>query len=144
LNIKIRYIVNNPYKNSQYWYNYAYKNSQITPFQAILAESLGSYKGFLAENFVAQELYSYLNTDLIAWSEGRSEIEFLISKNEHIIPLEVKSSSRSRKSKSLDSFVNKYNPERAYKLSSQNFGKQEKRGIITLPIYFCGKLVKNN
>ena len=115
-----------------------------TPFQAILAESLGSYKGFLAENFVAQELYSYLNTDLIAWSEGRSEIEFLISKNEHIIPLEVKSSNRSRKSKSLDSFVSKYNPERAYKLSSQNFGKQEKRGIITLPIYFCAKLVKND
>ena len=51
-----------------------------TPFQAILAEKLGSYKGFLAENFVAQELYSYLNEDLIAWAEGRSEIEFLISK----------------------------------------------------------------
>ena len=115
-----------------------------TPFQAILAEKLGSYKGFLAENFVAQELYSYLNEDLIAWAEGRSEIEFLISKEEHIIPLEVKSSSRSRKAKSLDSFVSRYNPERAYKLSGQNFGIQEKRAIITLPIYFCGKLVKND
>ncbi|MHB1336627.1 MAG: ATP-binding protein [Candidatus Humimicrobiaceae bacterium] len=115
-----------------------------TPFEAILAERLGSYKGFLAENFVAQELYSYLNTDLVAWSEGRSEIEFLISKNEHIIPLEVKSSKRSRKSRSLDSFVSRYNPERAYKLSGQNFGIQEKRAIITLPIYFCGKLVKND
>ena len=114
-----------------------------TPYQAILAESLGSYKGFLAENFVAQELYSYLNTDLIAWSEGRSEIEFLINKKEHIIPLEVKSSNRSRKSRSLDSFVNRYNPERAYKLSGQNFGKHKKKAIITLPIYFCGKLVKN-
>ena len=112
-----------------------------TPPEAILAESLGSYKGFLAENFVAQELYSHLNTDLVAWSEGRSEIEFLISKNEHIIPLEVKSSNRSRKSRSLDVFVSKYNPEKAYKLSSQNFGKHKKRGIITLPIYFCGKLV---
>ncbi|MCL5770986.1 MAG: AAA family ATPase [Actinobacteria bacterium] len=112
-----------------------------TPPEAILAESLGSYKGFLAENFVAQELYSYLNTELIAWSEGRSEIEFLISKNEHIIPIEVKSSNRSRKSKSLDVFVSKYKPERAYKLSNQNFGKQEKKKIITLPIYFCGKLV---
>lgn len=115
-----------------------------TPFQAILAERLGSYKGFLAENFVAQELYSYLNADLIAWFEGRSEIEFLISQNEHIIPLEVKSSNRSRRSRSLDAFVSRYNPKRAYKLSGQNFGKQEKRGIITLPIYFCGKIVKNN
>jgi len=112
-----------------------------TPPEAILAESLGSYKGFLAENFVAQELYSYLNSDLIAWSEGRSEIEFLISKNENIIPLEVKSSNRSRKSKSLGVFVNKYKPRIAYKLSSQNFGKQEKSGIVTLPVYFCGKLV---
>ena len=114
-----------------------------TPFQAILAEKLGSYKGFLAENFVAQELYSYLNTDLIAWFEGRSEIEFLISQNEHIIPLEVKSSNRSRRSRSLDAFVSRYNPKKAYKLSGQNFGKQGKRGIITLPIYFCGKIVKN-
>jgi len=29
LNIKIMYIVNNPYKNSQFWYNYPYNNSQI-------------------------------------------------------------------------------------------------------------------
>ena len=115
-----------------------------TPFQAILAEKLGSYKGFLAENFVAQELYSYLNEDLIAWAEGRSEIEFLISKEEHIIPLEVKSSNRTRKAKSLDSFVSRYNPVIAYKLSGQNFGRQEKKAIITLPVYFCGKLVKND
>lgn len=114
-----------------------------TPYQAILAESLGSYKGFLAENFVAQELYSCLNTDLTAWSKGKAEIEFLINKDEHIIPLEVKSSNRSRKSKSLDSFISRYNPEKAYKLSGQNFGKHEKRGIITLPIYFCRKLVKS-
>jgi predicted AAA+ superfamily ATPase len=111
-----------------------------TPPEAILADNLGSYKGFLAENFVAQELYSYLNTELIAWSEGRSEIEFLISKNEHIVPLEVKTSGKSRKSKSLDAFVDRYKPKRAYKLSSQNYGENENKSITTLPIYFCGKL----
>ena len=112
-----------------------------TPYQAILAESLGTYKGFLAENFVAQELYSSLNTDLISWSKGKAEIEFIISRAEDIIPLEVKSSNRSRRSRSLDSFVNRHRPKRAYKLSSQNFGMHEKRGLMTMPIYFCRKLV---
>jgi len=112
-----------------------------TPYQAILSETLGSYKGFIAENFVAQELFSGLNSDLIAWSKGQAEIEFLINRGEHIIPLEVKSSKRSRRSKSLDSFVDRYKPQEAYKLSGQNFGVNKKRKIATLPIYLCKKLV---
>jgi uncharacterized protein len=112
-----------------------------TPYQAILSEALGSYKGFIAENFVAQELFSGLNSDLITWSKGQAEIEFLINRGEHIIPLEVKSSKRSRRSKSLDSFVDRYKPQEAYKLSGQNFGVNKKRKIATLPIYLCKKLV---
>ena len=108
-----------------------------TPYQAILSEKLGSYKGFIAENFVAQELFSIFNTDLIAWSERKAEIEFIISQGEHIIPLEVKSSIRSRKSRSLDSFIDRYNPVRAYKLSGQNFGENKQRNIMTLPLYLC-------
>ena len=69
-----------------------------------------------AENFVAQELFSGLNYDLIAWSKGQAEIEFLINQGEHTIPIEVKSSKRSRRSKSLDSFVDRYKP--VYLISS--------------------------
>ena len=81
-----------------------------TPYQALLSETLGSYKGFIAENFVAQEFFSGLNTDLIAWSKGQAEIEFLINRGEQIMPIEVKSSKRSRRSRSLDSFVDRYKP----------------------------------
>ncbi len=83
-----------------------------------------------------------MNSDLIAWSKGQAEIEFLIKQGEHIIPIEVKSSKRSLRSKSLDSFVDRYKPIVAYKISGQNFRKNKKKKISTLPIYLCRKLVE--
>ena len=112
-----------------------------TPPEAILTEHLGSYKGYLAENFVAQELYARINEELISWQEGRAEIEFLVTNQEQIIPLEVKSSIRSRKARSLDSFISRYQPQKAFKVTGQNYGYQPERGLATLPIYLCSKVL---
>ena len=111
-----------------------------TPGEAILDKGMGPFKGFIVENFVAQEIYARTNNNLICWQEGNSEIEFLITDKADIIPLEVKSTNRSRRAKSLYSYINRYSPTQSYKLTSQNYGENKEYGFKTLPLYCCGKL----
>lgn len=108
--------------------------------ESILTDGLGNYKGYLAENFVATELFAKTNDHLVSWQEGQSEIEFLIMTGAGVVPLEVKSSSRSRRAKSLNSFVDHYRPKEAYKLTGQNFGIHPKNQIKTLPLYLVSKI----
>ncbi len=112
---------------------------QLSP-DALMSDKLGPYKGFLLENYVAQELYAQTHQDLISWQEGTAEIEFLLSSGSQIIPIEVKSAARSRRSKSLDSFISRYAPPTAVKLSRQNAGIHRERAIWTLPIYATYRL----
>ncbi len=109
--------------------------------EVIVSNELGTYKGFLAENFIAQEIFAVTNGTLYSWQEGRAEIEFLLSLGKEPIPMEVKSSSRSRRAKSLDSYIQKYNPPIAYKLTGQNYGYNQKKKIVTLPLYLISKIL---
>ncbi len=113
-----------------------------TPIWSIVWEELGIYKWFIAENFVAQELFKVLDKDLLSWKEATSEIEFLFSDNENnIIPVEVKSLKRSRRAKSLDAYIKKYSPKYAYKVTMQNYSKNNKRGFEILPMYLVSKII---
>lgn len=112
------------------------------PPEIMVSNELGTYKGFLAENFIAQEIFAITNMNLYSWQEGRAEIEFLLNQEKELIPLEVKSSSRSRRAKSLDAYLQKYNPSLAYKLTGQNYGYNQKKKIVTLPLYLISKIVK--
>lgn len=126
-----------------YFFDIGLLNAMLnTPAGAILNNQLGSYKGFIAENFVAQEFYSKLNTELFCWQEGNAEIEFIFLQEDQLAPVEVKSSSRSRRAKSLESYINRYHPPRAYKVSNQNFSFPFKTNLIKLPLYFCSKISK--
>lgn len=110
------------------------------PMEAIINEALGSYKGYIAENFVAQELFNSINNDLFNWQEGAAEVEFLLSTKKEIIPLEVKSSKKFSRTKSLDSYISRYAPPLAYKVCPQNRGFDKTRNMLTLPIYLVGKI----
>jgi len=81
------------------------------PVRSVLSQDFGSYKGFLAENYVAQELRSSGIPELYTWRGKTSEIEFLIVVGGNIIPIEVKSGSRLHRAKSLTVFREKYEPE---------------------------------
>lgn len=107
------------------------------PIPSILKQDYGMTKGYLAENFVAQELLASGMDELYSWVERNSEIEFLIYEDENIIPVEVKSGSRIQ-AKSLQQFLKKYSPEKAYKLSARNFSRSDP--VVNLPLYFAGKL----
>ena len=112
-----------------------------TPPEAIVGDELGSYKGFIAENFVSQELFALTNHELISWKERGSEIEFLIVNGKEIIPVEVKSSKKSRRSKSLYAYIERYHPKQAFKLSAQNIGHVADKNMTTLPLYCVSKIM---
>lgn len=55
-------------------------NSMLNvPIEALLPDALGTYKGYLAESFVAQELFAALDRELCGWGESQSEVEFINS-----------------------------------------------------------------
>jgi len=94
------------------------------PPKTIISQNFGITKGYFAENYVAQEFLSVDISKLYSWPERNSEIEFLRVVDENIIPVEVKSGTRTQ-AKSLGQFINKYSPEKA---------------IHNYPLYLAGKI----
>lgn len=102
-----------------------------------------NYKGFIAENFVQNELIAQGYSPTYSWSEARSEIEFIIRLSDgKLCPLEVKSGRRTR-SKSLRVYRDKYQPELSFKLVG-TMGNIEDISLKVLPIYFAGQLLSAN
>ena len=110
------------------------------PPEAIITPNLASYKGFIVENFVAQELFAKTDSDLVAWKEGQSEVEFLQTSGVDIIPIEVKAGKRWRRAKSLDTYVKKYHPSKAFLLSLEK-PSHKKGAILRRPIYDISRLI---
>ena len=92
--------------------------------------------GPLTEHYVANELRSKGYESYYWESEGKAELDFIIQKETNIIPIEVKTSTHT-KSRSLDLYINKYNPAFAIRISEKNFGFEN--NIKSVPLYavFC-------
>ena len=58
------------------------------PPAAIMEYDYGTYKGYFAENFVAQELLAK-NTQLYSWMEGAAEVNFYICKIPRLFQLKL-------------------------------------------------------
>jgi predicted AAA+ superfamily ATPase len=112
--------------------------SGIDPAQ-ILKYDYGSYKGYVAENFVAQELYAAGVRALFCWEKRTAEIEFLLETASGIIPLEVKSGSVTQ-SKSLGVFENRYYPPWSVVLSAKNVETRGSR--LYVPIYASARVAR--
>ncbi|MDC0980388.1 DUF4143 domain-containing protein, partial [Bdellovibrionales bacterium] len=92
-------------------------------------------KGFIAENFVQNELRLIGYYPTFSWQEGKSEIEFIYkSKSGNFFPLEVKSGKRT-KAKSLRVYEEKYQPQKSIKLIG-NKGSESKKNIVW-PLYYA-------
>ena len=114
------------------------------PPAALMKYDFGTYKGYIAENFVAQTLKATLKeTSIFGWSEGKSEIEFLLQGHKGPIPVEVKSSSRIR-AQSLKTFIDKYNPGTSIVISGRPIAKSTHANGVThnvnLPLYLTSKV----
>jgi hypothetical protein len=107
----------------------------LTP-KTILDYDYGSYKGYFAENFVAQEFLGH-EKDLYSWQEHTEEIEFLLEIQEQAIPIEVKSGSNT-KAKSLKKFSEKYHPSYQIIFSGQPLNIGSGKAIQYYPLYLAG------
>tara|TARA_B100000989_G_scaffold298692_1_gene289170 strand:+ start:11321 stop:12637 length:1317 start_codon:yes stop_codon:yes gene_type:complete len=102
---------------------------------SILNSDYGTYKGYFAENFIAQQLTAITNKTLYSWQEDRSEIEFLLQSEHGVIPFEVKAGTSTR-TKSLEKYLNKYPSQSAVILSANPPPVKHKPPIVHLPLYF--------
>ena len=106
----------------------------------ILEYGFGTYQGYVAENFAAQELLASGIVSLYAWHGKSSEVEFVIESAGGVVPLEVKS-GRVTQSKSLGVFEQKFHPARSYVLSARNIARSNTRNYV--PVYAAGCLSRN-
>lgn len=92
------------------------------------------FNGALVENYAAQELKANHLNDLFYWTNynGKAEIDFLFEKFPSIYPLEIKAGI-NLKSKSLQSYNEKYEPELLIRSSLQNLKKDDK--TLNIPLY---------
>lgn len=82
------------------------------------------FRGIFAENYAACALRTN-GYELYYWeSDGSAEVDFLIIRDDHVIPVECKAGDHV-KTKSLMVYKGKYKPAYSIRISSRNFGFME-------------------
>lgn len=110
--------------------------SGISPV-TLLNYDFGSYQGYVAENFVAQEMRAVGDRFLYCWQGRTAEVEFLLERQGEVVPVEVKSGWVTQ-SKSLKVYTERHRPPRAYILSANNVSGSNINRY--LPIYAASRL----
>jgi len=111
--------------------------SGLSP-KTIIKYDYGTYKGYFAENFVAQEFLSSGVEQIVSWQEGSAEIEFLRDIGGKLLPVEVKSGHITQ-AKSLKAFGEKYKPEYKTIFSAKNLYINTDTEQHFYPLYLAGK-----
>lgn len=94
------------------------------------------YKGYIAENFVQQELTAMGVDPSYSWNDARAEIEFIVTNDAGaIFPIEVKSGKRTR-AKSLTSYIEKCAPSKTFKLTGTQGSSALEKEHIVMPLYY--------
>ena len=104
-------------------------------------------KGAVAETFVGTELVKaasvYEKTQLYCWhreqSGSNAEVDYIIQRNEEIIPVEVKASKKGSM-QSLRLFLSEKHRPYGLRTSLENFCKYE--DIRVYPLYAIGNVLK--
>jgi uncharacterized protein len=110
-------------------------NAMANVNQQILLQKnniLTEYKGALTEQYIAQELL--LKCDIFYWTaeNGTAEVDFIVQKNDAIIPIEVKA-EENLKAKSLKVFVEKFNNSNSIRCSMHTYRKEN--WLENIPLY---------
>ncbi len=98
------------------------------------------FKGAVAEQYAGQEIIAsqnhYIRPELYYWAReaknSNAEIDYLIEKNEKIVPIEIKSGSSGRM-KSMKMFLETYEIDKGIKISQSQY--KNEANIISLPFY---------
>lgn len=120
------------------------RNKLGLDFKTILTESNDApyirFKGAITENYVLCE-FKQLGIETYFWhSNSDAEIDFLTDYKGILTPIEVKSADNT-KAKSLNTFIDKYKPLKAFKISLKNIGVtlKNKTTVTSLPLYLMHK-----
>ena len=125
------------YANEEYFKLYINDVGLLTSlleiqYNDILLDNNFLYKGNIAENYVAEQLVRN-GVSLYYWkSNSDAEIDFILYNKDGLIPIEVKASDNIT-SKSLNSYIKKYNPKYSIRISAKNFGFEN--NIKSIPLY---------
>lgn len=92
------------------------------------------FKGALTEQYVLQELKAQTNYTpyYFCTSSSRFKKDFIIQKDNQIVPIEVKAATNI-KSPSLKAFFEKYNPEKSIRFSTLPY--KDQGWMINYPLY---------
>jgi predicted AAA+ superfamily ATPase len=104
-----------------------------------MEEELAEFKGGMIENYVDNQLtMNGLRTYFWRNEKGTKEVDFVVSLDGKLIPIEAKSGDHVT-SLSLNDYVKAFKPAYSIRISQRNFGFEN--GILSLPLYavFCIK-----
>ena len=101
-----------------------------------MLEDINDFKGGMAENYVNVQLAINGYKTYYWESERGAEIDFVIQRNDNLIPIEVKSADNTR-AKSLMVYMKTYKPAYAIKLSAKNFAFEDNKKVVPLYAAFC-------
>ena len=103
-------------------------------YESFLIDKDNSLSGIYYENYVATELTAR-RINLFYWKGKRdSELEFIIDVDQNIIPIDVKKGKS--KLNSLDEFRIHNKKNIAIKVSSNQYGYNDDKQLLTLPFYY--------
>lgn len=99
------------------------------------------FKGALTEQYVMQQLKSAAEFPIHYWSaeRGIAEVDFIIQLKDQVVPLEVKA-EENLQSKSLKSYVHKYQPHKAIRTSMSNYREEE--WLTNWPLYGISEILR--
>ena len=98
------------------------------------------FRGGLTENYVMQQLRSFMVQAYYWGTASTHEVEFIArDRSGSVIPIEVKS-GRNVTSKSLKAYCDSYRPPYAVRLSTRNFGYEG--NIRSIPLYAAPYLAR--
>ncbi len=105
---------------------------------------LAMFRGKLAEQFVAQELLASQDGDIFYWSKGNrsgaAEVDFVIERNNEIMPIEVKS-GKGGSLRSMHIMLNNYDIcQKGIVFYSGSFAECQEQNLVFVPLYYAGTL----
>lgn len=95
------------------------------------------YTGVVLENYIGTVLIKYYPT-LFYYQKNTTEIDYIITEGENVIPIEVKSGNNT-KAKSLSAYKQRYNPSMTIKVSRNNYQVVENNYFI--PVYLLDSFI---
>ena len=97
--------------------------------------------GALFENFVAQEIYSQMQSSYYYKKNGIGEVDFIAETADGVTPIEVKSGKDYKKHAALNHLLEKYKFNKTYVVSLNNI--ESNNNITYIPIYLTSMIFDN-